>query len=51
MIWLIGITGYVTFTVFIMSIMKAASKDDDRFNRDELAWISQLNNKQEVKVG
>lgn len=51
MIWLIGGIAYIGVTVTIMAVMKAASKDDDHFNRDELAWISQLNTKQEVKAG
>ena len=51
MSWLIGGIVYIGVTATIMAIMKAASKDDDHFNRDELAWISQLNIQQEIKVG
>jgi len=50
MIWLIGGITYIGVTATIMAVMKAASNDDDLFNRDELAWISQLNTQQEVRV-
>lgn len=41
MVWVIGTALYITFTTTIMAILTAASKDDDLFNRDEIAWLQQ----------
>lgn len=46
--WLSGIAliGFIT----IMAIMTAGSRDDDLFDRDEIAWLKQLGYEVEVNL-
>ncbi|MER2060884.1 MAG: hypothetical protein ABTA16_18875 [Niallia sp.] len=42
--WISGIAliGFIT----IMAIMTAGSRDDDLFNRDEIAWLEEVKQKE-----
>jgi len=49
MIWLVSGIVLIIFMT-IMSLMASGSKDDDLFNRDDIAWLKQIGYEVEVNL-
>ncbi|WP_141231322.1 hypothetical protein [Niallia circulans] len=49
MIWLVSGIVLILFMT-IMSLMASGSRDDDLFNRDDIAWLTQIGYEVEVNL-
>ncbi|MEM5592928.1 hypothetical protein AAHH67_16180 [Niallia circulans] len=49
MIWLVSGIVLIIFMT-IMSLMASGSRDDDLFNRDDIAWLEQIGYEVEVNL-